>query len=76
MALLKVTDHPGLMRDTNTGAVINTDQTKLKRALEQRRRAQAQQNKVTDLDNRVLNLENNVNDINAKLDTILSLLSK
>lgn len=72
--LIKVTDHPGLMRDSNTGAIINTDQNKIKNALANRQKLRAQRQQVNDLDNRVANLESNVTTINNKLDALIELL--
>ena len=72
--LIKVTDHPGLMRDSNTGAIINTDQNKIKNALANRQKLRAQRQQVNDLDNRVANLESNVTNINNKLDALIELL--
>lgn len=72
--LIKVADHPGLMRDSNTGAIINTDQNKIKNALANRQKLRAQRQQVNDLDNRVANLEVNVTNINNKLDTLIELL--
>lgn len=72
--LIKVADHPGLMRDSNTGAIINTDQNKIKNALANRQKLRAQRQQVNDLDNRVANLESNVTTINNKLDALIELL--
>lgn len=72
--LIKVADHPGLMRDSNTGAIINTDQNKIKNALANRQKLRAQRQQVNDLDNRVANLESNVTNINNKLDALIELL--
>lgn len=72
--LIKVADHPGLMRDSNTGAIINTDQNKIKNALANRQKLRAQRQQVNDLDNRVANLEVNVTNINNKLDALIELL--
>lgn len=72
--LIKVADHPGLMRDSNTGAIINTDQNKVKTALANRQKLRAQRQQVNDLDNRVANLESNVTNINNKLDALIELL--
>ena len=74
LKLIKVADHPGLMRDSNTGAIINTDQTKVKNALANRQKLRAQRQQVNDLDNRVANLEVNVTNINNKLDALIELL--
>ena len=74
MSYIKVTDHPGLMRDSNTGAIINVDQTKAKQAVVNRQRAKAQRDSVDNLNGRVENLEANVVSINAKLDALIDLL--
>lgn len=74
MSYIKVTDHPGLMRDSNTGAIINIDQTKAKQAVINRQRAKAQRESVDNLNGRVENLEANVVSINAKLDALIDLL--
>lgn len=76
MSLIKVADHPGLVRDSKTGAIINTDQNKVNAAIANRQKIKAQRQQVTDLGTRVTNLENNVNAINDKLDTLIALLSK
>lgn len=75
MSYIKVTDHPGLMRDSNTGAIINVDQTKAKQAVVNRQRAKAQRDSVDNLNGRVENLEANVVSINAKLDALIDLLN-
>lgn len=74
MSYIKVTDHPGLMRDSNTGAIINVDQTKAKQAVINRQRAKAQRESVDNLNGRVENLEANVVSINTKLDALIELL--
>ena len=74
MSLIKVADHPGLVRDSATGAILNTDQSKVQKALANRQKIKAQRQQVNDLDLRVANLETNVNNINAKLDTLIELL--
>lgn len=76
MSLIKVADHPGLVRDSKTGAIINTDQNKVNAAIANRQKIKAQRQQVTDLGTRVTNLENNVNAINDKLDMLIVLLSK
>ena len=74
MSYIKVADHPGLVRDTRTGAIINTDQTKAAQANINRQKIRAQRQQVSELDTRVSNLENNVNEINNKLDIIIKAL--
>lgn len=76
MSYVKVNDHPGLVRDTSTGAIINTDQNKARQAVAFRNAQRARNHQIVDINARVENLENVVNDINTKLDTLISVLSK
>lgn len=66
---LKVQNHDNLVRDTETGAIINTNKNQLNHYLsvvEKRKSAKA---KAELLETRVSNLEN-------KLDTIINLLQR
>lgn len=73
---VKVVDHPGLVRDVNTGAIINVDQTKARQANEIRNAQRARTKQLGDLSGRVETLENVVGKINRKLDRLIELLSK
>ena len=74
MPFIKVADHPGLVRDTRTGAILNTDQSKAAQANAIRQKKRAQLSQVDNLNSRVENLENNIETINSKLDALIDLL--
>lgn len=74
MSYIKVSNYPGLVRDSTTGAILNTDQSKVMVALQNRQRTKSQHQQVNDLENRVVNLETSVQTINSKLDSLIELL--
>jgi hypothetical protein len=60
MSLVKVKNEPGLVRDTNSGAILNNDQGALNAYKAQKRRVQMTNNMakdVEDLKERMLNIE-------------------
>lgn len=64
---LKVIDKPGLQRDTQTGAILNTSTDELDKYIEQRNVLMAQRKRID-------NLERDVSDIKDMLKQILGKL--
>jgi predicted nuclease with TOPRIM domain len=67
--LQKVEDHENLRRDTNSKAIINTDNSSF--AIHQKKRTETRQQRE-----RINRLEKEVSGINEKLELILSKLDK
>mgnify|MGYP007090102891 CR=1 FL=1 len=65
MTLLKIEDAPDYVKDTNSGAILNTNV----RALEAYR---TKREKQKSLENRVASLENNINELKSLLLAVLS----
>lgn len=67
MKHIQVEGHPGLARDPNTGAIINTDTAEIERAKKIKAKRQSEKAKLKQL-------EDDVNDIKIMLNTILEKL--
>ena len=65
MTFLKIEDAPDYVKDTNSGAILNTNV----RALEAYR---TKREKQKSLENRVASLENNINELKSLLLAVLS----
>jgi hypothetical protein len=65
---IKIEDAPDLVKDTNSGAVLNTNV----QALEAYRKRREKLNKVDTLENRVASLEENINELKSLLIAVLA----
>lgn len=74
MSFIKVAGKQGLVRDSSTGAIINTDDQAREAYLAKRRAAEQQQLEKQMMQRQINQLENHVNDIDNKLNIIISLL--
>ena len=63
----KVKDHPKLLRDSHSGAIVMNDFAAFQRE-------KARQKKEEILENRISNLENEMSEINGKLSQLLEIL--
>lgn len=68
---IKVADYPNLVRDSVTGAIINTNQTKLKKAIAARNAAIAEKTKINETFKRLDNLQSNLVDIDNSLQNVI-----
>ncbi len=76
MSFIKVAGKQGLVRDSSTGAIINTDDNARLAYMQKRKAAVEQQLDNQNTKNRISQLENKVQAIDDKLNMIISLLSK
>ena len=74
--MIKVKDRTSLMRDPNTGAIINTDNVSRKSLRESRLKAKAKDNKLKEFEEKLDNMETKLESFETKLDTLISLLRK
>lgn len=65
---LKIEDAPDLVKDTRSGAILNTNV----RALEAYRKTREKSNEVQELKTKVLSLEKNISEIKSLLTAVLS----
>ena len=65
---LKIEDAPDLVKDTSSGAVLNTNV----QALEAYRRRREKLNKVDTLENRVASLEDTINELKSLIIAVLA----
>lgn len=65
---LKIEDVPDLVKDTRSGAILNTNV----RALEAYRKTREKSNEVQELKTKVLSLEKNISEIKSLLTAVLS----
>ena len=65
---LKIEDAPDLVKDTNSGAVLNTNV----QALEAYRKRREKLNKTEQLENRVTTIENTLNELKSLLIAVLA----
>ena len=65
---LKIEDAPDLVKDTNSGAVLNTNV----QALEAYRKRREKFSKVDELENKVVSLEQNINELKSLIVAVLA----
>jgi hypothetical protein len=65
---LKIEDAPDLVKDTNSGAVLNTNV----QALEAYRKRREKFSKVDELENKVVSLEQNINELKSLIIAVLA----
>jgi hypothetical protein len=71
---LKVIDKPGLRRDVQTGAIINTQANDRDKYIQQRKVLMQQKQRTDQLENKVIGIENDINDIKQLLKQVLEKL--
>lgn len=71
MHRVKVADHPNLVRDQVSGAIIDVDTEAFQRYALQKEQRLRQQQQITQLEERINNFENNLNDIKHLLQQLL-----
>ena len=71
---LKVIDKPGLSRDVQTGAIINTQAGDHDKYIQQRKVLMQQKQRVDLLEDKVNDIESSVNDIKQLLKQVLQKL--
>lgn len=65
---LKIEDAPDLVKDTRSGAILNTNV----RALEAYRKKREKFSKVDELENKVVSLEQNINELKSLIIAVLA----
>lgn len=73
---LKVKDHPGLVRDKNSNAILNTDQTALNKYREERERLLKVKNAVEDTELLKREVAQTKQDINEIKQMLMKLMEK
>jgi hypothetical protein len=63
MAYIKVEDKNDLVRDTSTGAIINTNYNNYKKYLELREKNENSKQKINNIENELINLKNDIEEI-------------
>lgn len=71
---LKVVDKPGLQRDVQTGAIINTQAGDHDKYIQQRKVLMQQKQRTDLLENKVSDIESDIRDIKQLLNQILEKL--
>jgi predicted transcriptional regulator len=71
---LRVIDKPGLRRDVQTGAIINTQAADHDKYIQQRKVLMQQKQHTDQLENKVLEIESDVKDIKQLLKQVLEKL--
>jgi hypothetical protein len=71
---LKVIDKPGLRRDVQTGAIINTQVNDRDKYIQQKKVLMQQKQRTDQLENKVIGIENDINDIKQLLKQVLEKL--
>jgi|APGre2960657404_1045060.scaffolds.fasta_scaffold02466_3 hypothetical protein len=65
---IKIEDTPDLVKDTNSGALLNTNV----QALEAYRKRREKFSKVDELENKVVSLEQNINELKSLIIAVLA----
>jgi hypothetical protein len=71
---LRVIDKPGLRRDVQTGAIINTQGSDHDKYIQQRKVLMQQKERTDQLENKVIGIESDINDIKQLLKQVLEKL--
>lgn len=69
---IKVADYPNLVRDSVTGAIINTNQAKIKKAIAARNAAIAEKTKINETFKRLNDIQSNLDDTYHNLQNIIN----
>jgi hypothetical protein len=76
MDFLRVKDHPGLVRDKNSNAILNTDQLALNKYKEERERLLKIKNAVDDTETLKKEVAQTKQDINEIKQMLMKLMEK
>lgn len=76
MRFLKVQNEKGLIRDTESGAIIHSDQFEYQNYLKRRQHVINAENKEKHLNNEINNLKQEVNEIKDLLKTLIGQISQ
>lgn len=76
MTLIKVKDNSNLVRDSETGAIINVSAVDRDNAIARHRALKNKDKQLTNTIDQVNNLSERVDNIETKLDAIIDLLRK
>ena len=69
---IKVADYPNLVRDSVTGAIINTNQTKIKKAIAARNAAIAEKAKINETCKRLDDIQSNLDNTHHNLRNVIN----
>jgi hypothetical protein len=72
MQFLKVSGHDGLVRDTSSGAIINTNRTDYENYVKNRDAAMARQMQVAEQAEEINNIKNELSEIKSLLTQLLA----
>lgn len=72
--LLRVIDKPGLRRDVQTGAILNTQGSDHDKYIQQRKVLMQQKERTDQLESKVIGIESDINDIKQLLKQVLEKL--
>jgi hypothetical protein len=68
----KIEGHPDLIRDTNTNAILNTNQSRYETYLAMTQAKQKEQNKVEDLERNLDTIKEEINQVKLLLQELLN----
>lgn len=71
MKYLKVAGHAGLVRDTSTGAILNTNKSEYEEYIARQRQAEVREAEISKHTEDILNIKNELHDIKSLLLQIL-----
>jgi predicted transcriptional regulator len=71
MTYIQVKDKDGLIRDTNTGAIINTNYTEYKKYLELKEKNQSSKEQIDNIQEELSNLKDDIKEIKNLLYKLL-----
>ncbi len=72
MDFLKVAGHEGLVRDTSTGAILNTNLTDYENYIKQREAALQRNRQITEQSEEINNIKNELSEIKSLLTKLLA----
>lgn len=71
MKYLKVAGHAGLVRDTSTGAILNTNKSEYEEYIARQRQAEVREAEISKHTEDIINIKNELHDIKSLLLQIL-----
>ena len=72
MSLIPVENHPGLFRDSVTGAIVNKSKSDFERYSNTRNKMLSKEERINHLEQKVDNLSSDIGDIKSMLQSFLS----
>ncbi len=72
MKFLKVAGHDGLVRDTSTGAILNTNTSDYNNYMKQREAALQRNRQITEQSEEINNIKNELSEIKSLLTQLLA----